>query len=201
VITAAAWFRASAGHQETDNQVPDVEQFAPHHGYEIDPRYRYTVTDTARKNGGDREYKAAYARTLADAHAGKFEVLIVWALDRIVPDDEGSAEAALRIMRQFRQAGVMVVSVKEPWLNGSREVQDVLVAFAGWIAERESTRRSDRSDRIRNGLARRRAEGKPVGRQHGATDKKQRRRSGYVASWEDGPRRAAQQARTEKDPS
>jgi DNA invertase Pin-like site-specific DNA recombinase len=196
LIPAAAWFRVSAGHQETDNQVPDVDQFAPHHGYEIDPCYRYTVTDTAWKNGGGKEYKAALRQALADAHAGKFKVLIVWALDRIVRDDEGGAEAALRIMRQFRQAGVMVVSVKEPWLNGSREVQDVLVAFAGWMAERESARRSER---IRNGLERRRAEGKPVGRQHGATDKKQRRRAGYVASWEDGPRRAAQQARTETE--
>jgi DNA invertase Pin-like site-specific DNA recombinase len=198
MIPSAAWFRVSTGHQETANQAPDVEQFALHHGYEIDPRYRYTITDTAWKNGGGREYKEAFRRALTDAHAGKFKILIVWALDRIVRDEDGGAEAALRIMRQFRQAGVMVVSVREPWLNGSREVQDVLVAFAGWMAGRESARRSDR---IKNGLARRRAEGKPVGRQRGAVDKKQRRRAGYVASWEDGPRRAAQQARTEEAPS
>lgn len=57
-------------------------------------------------------------------------------LDRIVRDDESGAEAALRIFRQFRQRGCMVVSVKESWLNGSPEVQDVLVAFAGWMGSR-----------------------------------------------------------------
>lgn len=83
-------------------------------------------------------------------------------LDRIVRDDESGAEAALRIFRQFRQRGCMVVSVRESWLNGSPEVQDILIAFAGGMAERESARRSER---IKAGLARRRAEGKAVGRQ------------------------------------
>jgi len=49
------------------------------------------------------------------------------------------------------------------------------------MAQQESARRSER---IRAGLERRRAAGKPVGRQPGATDKTQRKRSGYVARWE-----------------
>jgi DNA invertase Pin-like site-specific DNA recombinase len=176
---AAVWFRVSTGHQDTDNQVPDVEHFAEHHGHEI--AVRYTLTDSAWKNGGGTEYRKTLKRALDDAHAGKFSVLIVWALDRIVRDEEGGAEAALRIFRQFRQRGCMVVSVKESWLNGAPEVQDILIAFAGWMAERESARRSER---IRTGLDKRRAEGKPVGRQPGAADKKPRKRSGYVARWE-----------------
>jgi DNA invertase Pin-like site-specific DNA recombinase len=176
---AAVWFRVSTGHQDTDNQVPDVERFAAHHGYAI--AERYAVSDTAWKNGGGAEYRKTLQRALDDAHAGKFQVLIVWALDRIVRDEESGAEAALRIFRQFRQRGCIVVSVKESWLNGSPEVQDILIAFAGWMAERESGRRSER---IRAGLARRQAEGLPIGRQPGATDKTQRRRSGYVARWE-----------------
>jgi DNA invertase Pin-like site-specific DNA recombinase len=183
---AAAWFRVSTGHQDSDNQVPDVEQFASHHGHTI--AVRYTVSDTAWKNGGGAEYRKTLKQALDDAHAGKFSVLIVWALDRIVRDDESGAEAALRIFRQFRQRGCTVISVKESWLNAAPEVQDILIAFAGWMAERESARRSER---IKTGLARRRAEGKPVGRQSGATDVNRRKRSGYVASWEDGLRRAA----------
>jgi DNA invertase Pin-like site-specific DNA recombinase len=115
-------------------------------------------------------------------------VLTVWVLDRIVRDDEGGAEAALRIFRQFRQRGCTVISVKESWLNGAPEVQDVLVAFAGWMAGRESARRSER---IKAGLAKRRAQGLPVGRQQGASDKGRRKRAGYVASWESWQRRAA----------
>jgi DNA invertase Pin-like site-specific DNA recombinase len=173
---AAVWLRVSTGHQDSDNQVPDVEQFAVHHGYEITETY--TVSDSAWKNGGGAEYRKTLQRALDDAHAGKFSVLIVWALDRIVRDDESGAEAALRIFRQFRQRGCTVVSVKESWLNGSPEVQDLLIAFAGWMAERESARRSER---IRAGLAKRAAQGKPVGRQPGSADKGKRKRSGYVA--------------------
>jgi DNA invertase Pin-like site-specific DNA recombinase len=49
------------------------------------------------------------------------------------------------------------------------------------MAHQESTRRSQG---IKAGLARRQAEGKPVGRQPGSADKKPRQRSGYVARWE-----------------
>jgi DNA invertase Pin-like site-specific DNA recombinase len=174
---AAAWYRVSTGHQDADNQVPDVEHFASHHGHELAGRYQ--VSETAWLGGKDTgEYRAALQRALDDAWAGKFSVLIVWALDRITRE---GAEGALRIIRQFRERGCTVVSVRESWLNGSPEVQDILVAFAGWMAQQESARRSER---IRAGLERRRAEGKPVGRQPGAADKGQRRRSGYVARWE-----------------
>jgi DNA invertase Pin-like site-specific DNA recombinase len=181
MTAAAVWLRVSAGHQDSDNQVPDVQQFAQHHGYEV--AKTYTVSDSAWKDGGGPEYRRALKQAMDDAHAGKFSVLIVWSLDRIVRE---GAEDALRIFRQFRQRECMVVSVKESWLNGAPEVQDILIAFAGWMAERESARRSER---IKAGLERRRAEGKPVGRQEGATDKRPRKRSGYVAAWEDGGKR------------
>jgi len=84
---------------------------------------------------------------------------------------------------QARPLSQRLVSVKESWLNAAPEVQDVLVAFAGWMAQQESRRRPER---IKAGLDRRRAQGKPVGRQPGAADKKPRKRSGYVAAWENG---------------
>lgn len=173
---AAVWLRVSTGHQETDNQVPDVDRFTAHHGYQVTETY--TVSDSAWKDGGGPEYRRTLKRAMDDAHAGKFSVLVVWSLDRIVRE---GAEDALRIFRQFRQRGCIIVSVKESWLNGAPEVQDILIAFAGWMAQQESARRSER---IRAGLARRQAEGKPVGRQQGATDTKPRKRSGYVARWE-----------------
>jgi len=183
-VKAATWFRVSTTHQDADNQVPEVGTFTAHHGYDVTASY--TVTDTAWKGGGGPEYKATLAQALDDAHAGKFSVLVVWSLDRIV---RSGAEEALKVLRQFRQRGCTVVSVRESWLNASPEVQDVLVAFAGWMAERESARRSER---IRAGLARRAAEGLPIGRQAGSKDKKPRRRSGYVKHWEE--KRAAHTA-------
>lgn len=177
MVTAGVWYRVSTGHQDAENQVPDVERFAEHHGHTITKTYE--VSESAWNGGRDGgEYKRTLKRALDDAHRGEFSVLIVWALDRVTRE---GAEGALRIIRQFRERGCTVVSVKESWLNGSAEIQDVLVAFAGWVAQQESARRSER---IRAGLERRRAEGLPVGRQAGAVDRKPRKRSGYVARWE-----------------
>jgi putative DNA-invertase from lambdoid prophage Rac len=187
MTNAAIWVRVSTGHQESDNQVPDVEKFAAHHGYTI--TRTYAVSESAWNGGKDGgEYKKTLKAAEDDAHAGHFEVLIIWSLDRITRE---GAEGALRIIRRFRERGCTIVSVKESWLNGSSEVQDVLVSFAGWMARQESQRRSER---IKAGLERRRAEGLPVGRQAGAVDKGKRKKSGYVKSWEDGKRRAAQEA-------
>ena len=195
-VKAGAWFRVSTGHQDSDNQVPDVEAFASHHGYAIGPRY--AVSESAWNGGHDGgEYRKILQQALDDAHAGKFSVLVVWALDRITRE---GAEGALRVIRQFRERGCTIVSVRESWLNGSPEVQDVLVAFAGWMAKQESDRKSER---IKAGLAKRRAKGLPVGRQAGSTDRGKRKRSGYVAAWEaDGARRDAarrQAERSERD--
>jgi hypothetical protein len=52
VTDAAVWLRVSAGHQDSDNQVPDVERFAAHHGYEITERY--VVSDSAWKTAAVR---------------------------------------------------------------------------------------------------------------------------------------------------
>jgi DNA invertase Pin-like site-specific DNA recombinase len=176
---AAAWYRVSTYHQDADNQVPDVEQFAAHRDYRL--ARKFEVADSAFKNGGGPRYKREYAAMLQAAHRGEFKVLIVWALDRIIRDEDGGAEAALRLVRQLRQRGCVVVSVKEDWLNGSSEVQDVLLAFAGWRAQEESRLKSLR---VKAGVAKRRAAGLPVGRLPGAKDRVPRRRSGYVARWE-----------------
>ncbi len=53
-VKAGVWLRVSTGHQEADNQVPDVERFAAHHGYEVTRTYR--TSDSAYKNGGAAEY-------------------------------------------------------------------------------------------------------------------------------------------------
>lgn len=178
MTAAGVWLRVSAGHQDSDKQVPDVRRFAAHHGYQVTETYQ--LSESAWNGGEDNgEYQAALQRAMDDAWQGKFSVLIVWALDRMTRD---GAAGALEILRQFRERGCMVLSVQDSWLNGSPDVQDILVAFASWAAKQESDRKSAR---IRAGLARRKAEGKPVGgRKPGAKDKSKRRTDGYVAAWE-----------------
>jgi putative DNA-invertase from lambdoid prophage Rac len=182
LIPAAVWQRVSTEEQRTANQAPDIGRFASHHDYEV--VRTFTMDDTAWKDGGGPEYRANIKAALDAAWRGEFKVLIVWALDRITRE---GAEGALRLIRQFRERGCTLISIQEPWLNGSPEITDVLVAFAGWMAEQESKRKSER---IKAGLARARAEGKQVGgRKAGAKDRKPRRTEGYAAAWD--KRRAA----------
>jgi DNA invertase Pin-like site-specific DNA recombinase len=178
---AAMWRRVSTWEQANENQAPAVEMFATHHRYNIVKTY--ALDDSAWKSNAesDKQYRRVLTQALDDAWRGEFQTLIIWSLDRLT---RGGAEDALRLIRKFRERGVVVVSVQEPWLNGSPEVQDVLVAFAGWMAQQESTRKSER---IKAGLERRKALGLPVGRQPGAKDRRPRRRAGYVARW-DGER-------------
>lgn len=169
---AAVWLRVSTTEQETDNQLAAVMQLADHRGYEIVHTFR---TQDSAWNGGKPtgEYKAALKALMDGAHRGDYSVLVVWALDRLT---RGGAEDALRLLRQLREKGATVVSVQEPWLDAAPGVQDVLVSFAGWVAQQESARRSER---IKAGLARRKEKGLPVGRQPGAKDRKRRRTDGY----------------------
>jgi DNA invertase Pin-like site-specific DNA recombinase len=174
---AGLWLRVSGDDQSTANQLPDLEAFCER--YELEVRAKYEVSETAWQGGrADGEYRQILKQALDDAGRGRFDVLVVWALDRITRE---GAEGALRIIRQFRDRRCTVLSVRESWLNANPEVQDLLVAFAGWMAEQESTRRSER---VKAGLARRAAEGKPIGRLKGAKDLKQRRRSGYYLRFE-----------------
>ena len=173
--TAAIWARVSTDAQEVDNQLPDIERLCRHRSLTI--TRRYVLSDVSASNGAHREM---LARMLADAHSGHFNVLVVWAADRL---SRGGIEELLRIIRELRERNVALISIKEPWLSGSDATTELLAAIAAWVAEQESKRRSER---VKAGLARRRAQGKPIG---GAVskrgkDKRKRRTDGYVAAWQ-----------------
>lgn len=172
---AAMWLRVSTSEQESGNQIPEITQFAGHHGYDIVTRY---VVDESAWNGGhlNGEYRQVLKEALAGAWRGEFKVLLIWSLDRLT---RGGIEDALKLIRQFRECHVTVVSVQEPWLNGTEAVTELLVSIMAWVAQQESQRRSER---IKAGIVRARAEGKIMGgRKVGAVDRRPRkRRSGLV---------------------
>jgi DNA invertase Pin-like site-specific DNA recombinase len=172
--TAAIWARVSTDMQTTDNQIPDLERLAAHRGLTITKRY--VLSDVSAYNGA---HKTALKAMLADAHAGHFEVLIVWAADRL---SRGGIEELLSIVRELGERGVKVISVTEPWLSGSDATTELLLSIAAWIANQESKRRSER---IKAAMARRRAEGKPMGGAASKRGKDRRKRSSqpYIEAW------------------
>jgi len=105
--------------------------------------------------------------------------------------DVGQFALDLRValIRELRERNVSLVSHQEPWLNGSDATTELLAAVAAWVATQESVRRSER---IRAGLARRRAQGKPMGgaASNRGKDKHPRRTEGYKQAW--ARRKAAQ---------
>jgi DNA invertase Pin-like site-specific DNA recombinase len=92
----AIWARVSADEQEPGNQLPELCQWAARRGLEVAAEY---VADGASAwNGAHREQLAA---ALADARLGRYDVLLVWALDRL--GREG-VESTLGVLRRFHEA-------------------------------------------------------------------------------------------------
>jgi len=170
---AAIWLRVSTDEQTSSNQLPDVTRLVEHRGLTVVATY--AVSDSASCPGD--EYKAALAQMLADAHAGRWKVLVIWAADRLTRE---GIEALLRIVRKLSESGCALISVKEPWINGSDANTELMLAIHGWMARQESVRRSER---VRAGMARAKAEGKIIGgRQPGAKDRRPRSTAGYAAA-------------------
>jgi DNA invertase Pin-like site-specific DNA recombinase len=167
-MKAALYLRVSTTEQDTANQLPALEGYAKRHDLEI--AQVYSESETAWRNG----HQAELVHLLNDARRGKFQVVLVWALDRL--SREG-ALAILNLVDTFKRHGVKVISYQEAWTEAPGELAEVLYAICGWVARMESQRRSERT---KAGLAKIRANGKPLGRPSGRKDKRKRSRRGYL---------------------
>ena len=168
---AAILARVSDAGQHSENQFPDLIAWAQRRGLEVVVTYQFQ--ESAWKGAHQKQLSQVYR----DARAGKFQVLLVWALDRL--SREGPL-ATLEIVHRLGQSGVQVWSYQEPWTEAGGELLDLLLAIAGWVARMESNRRSERT---KAGLARAVAQGKRLGRPKGSKDSKKRKRSGYFARY------------------
>jgi len=168
---AGVWLRVSDPGQHADNQLPDLQAWASRRGLEIVQVYE--LQESAWRGAHEKMLSQVYR----DARQGKFQVLLIWALDRL--SREGPL-ATLEIVHRLGNYGVTVASFQEPWLEVSGELRDLLLAIVGWVARMESNRRSERT---KAGLARATAQGKRLGRPPGSRDKKKRSRRGYLLRW------------------
>jgi DNA invertase Pin-like site-specific DNA recombinase len=197
VTNAAIWARVSTTEQHTENQLEVLRSWAQRRGLGVVTEY--VTEDSAwagakAGNGKGGEFDRARAALLNGARLGEYEVVLVWAIDRL---SRRGIEDTLATMRQLYEHGADVWSHQEPWLVTTEpHMRELLVSFMAWIAQQESARRSER---IKAGLARRRADGKPVG--GGASkrgkDKRKRSSEGYIEAWQpSGSRRLANAGKT-----
>jgi len=163
-MRASIYVRVSTGQQDTANQLLVLKDWAQQRGFEVTGVYG--EEESAWKAGHQREL----AHLQQDARKRKFDILLVWSLDRL--SREGPL-AILSLVNSLKINGVKVLSYQESWTEAPGELGEVLYALTGWVARTESQRRSERT---RAGLARVKAQGKHLGRPSGSKDKRKRRR-------------------------
>jgi putative DNA-invertase from lambdoid prophage Rac len=156
-MKAAIYARVSTEEQAVENQIPVLENWAKQRGWVIAEVYREDAS--AWKAGRQKEL----ARLRRDARQGKFNIVLVWALDRIT---RSGPAAAFEILKSFSDYNVKVYSYQESWTEAPNDAMyEMLVAVFTTIAKWESDRRSERT---RAGMDRARQEGtksgKPIGR-------------------------------------
>jgi hypothetical protein len=88
---------------------------------------------------------------------GRFDVLVVWSIDRFGRSMVGNIRTALELDR----LGIEVISVREPWLDTRGPVRELLIAIFSWGAEQE---RRCLVERTHARLERARRQGKRIGR-------------------------------------
>jgi DNA invertase Pin-like site-specific DNA recombinase len=65
--------------QETANQLDELRQWTQRKGFEVTRGYVFEVS----ASNGSARHREMLGRALADARLGRFEVMLVWALDRM----------------------------------------------------------------------------------------------------------------------
>lgn len=84
-------------------------------------------------------------RALAPIREGRADVLMVWALDRVT---RRGIQAALSLLHELEgHLGGAFYSLQEPFLStaaNNGQVRELILSLLAWVAEQESTRRSER---------------------------------------------------------
>ncbi len=153
-------------YQEPENQLEPLRVFAQGQGWEIYQEY------IDRKSGADHN-RPSFQAMLRDAMQYKFQVIIVWKLDRF--SREGISHT-LSYIEKLKRRGVAVKSLTESWLDTSKDnpMSEVILAIMSWAAAEE---RRKISDRTKLGIQRRKNLGVwKGGRPKGSKDRKPRRR-------------------------
>jgi DNA invertase Pin-like site-specific DNA recombinase len=148
-VKAVLYLRVSMIEQSTENQLPDLEALASRRGFNIVATYAEKVSAV--------KTRPEFDKMIASAHRGKFDVLLVWNLDRLHRSIVGALQTVLDLDRR----GVQIISYKEPWLDTGGPVRGLLIGIFGWVAEQERLRIGDRT---RAGLERARRRGGRLGR-------------------------------------
>jgi DNA invertase Pin-like site-specific DNA recombinase len=146
---AAFYLRVSTVDQHPETQLYDLRQMAAQRGFEIVQEYTDRISGAkARRPGLDD--------LMRDARRGLFDVVLVWASDRIAR----STKHFLEVLDELNRLKIEYVSFRENIDTGG-PLGRAIVVIIGAIAELE---RNLIIERVRAGMRRARLEGQHIGR-------------------------------------
>jgi len=146
---AILYMRVSTVDQHPETQLHDLRQMAAQRGYEIVQEYTDRISGVKAKRPG-------LDQMMADGRRGRFDVVLVWACDRIAR----STRHFLEVLDDLNRLNIEFVSFRENIDTGG-PLGRAIVIIIGAIAELE---RSLIVERVRAGMRRARLEGQRIGR-------------------------------------
>jgi DNA invertase Pin-like site-specific DNA recombinase len=146
---AALYMRVSTLDQHPETQLLDLRQMASQRGYEIIQEYTDKISGTKAKRPG-------LDQMMADARRGRFDVVLVWASDRIAR----SVKHFLDVLDELNRLNIEYVSFRENIDTGG-PLGRAIIIIVGAVTELE---RNLIIERVRAGMRRARLEGQHIGR-------------------------------------
>jgi DNA invertase Pin-like site-specific DNA recombinase len=146
---AVLYARVSTFDQRPETQLLDLRRLAEQRGFEV-------VREYIDKISGAKAKRPALDQMLAAAHRREFDVVLVWAADRLAR----SVRHFLEVLDTLNHLGIEFVSFRENLDTGGPLGRAVVVIVSA-VAELE---RNLIIERVRAGLRRAKLEGRQLGR-------------------------------------
>jgi DNA invertase Pin-like site-specific DNA recombinase len=145
----AMYSRVSSGDQSVATQLCDLRPSAAARGYEIVGEYSDTITGTKAKRPG-------LDKLMSDARRGRFDVVLVWAFDRMAR----SVRHFLEVLDELNHLNIGFISFREN-LDTSGPLGRAMIVIVAAISELE---RSLIVERVKSGMRRAKLEGRQIDR-------------------------------------
>ena len=146
---AVLYVRVSTPDQSIEPQLQDLRQMAAARGYEI-------VREYSDKLSGTKSRRPGLDALLSDAQRHRFDVVMVWAFDRMAR----SARHFLEVLDELNHLNIELVSFRES-VDTSGPLGRAMVVIVGAIAELE---RNLIVERVKAGMRRAKLDGRQIGR-------------------------------------
>lgn len=147
---AALYLRVSTVDQNPETQALDLRQFAVQRGLQIVETY------TDHGVSGTKARRQALDKMMEDARRHRFDVVVVWACDRLAR----STKHLLQVLDELNGYGIQFLSQREA-IDTEGPLGRAIIVIVSAVAELE---KSLICERVRAGMRRAKLEGRQIGR-------------------------------------